>query len=169
MTFSGRRRFEPESVVSGAILRQIPLFVSRKASLNIRFFAGMMPLHFAKAAGDGARSPESSTLPASSFCQANKLKSFDVRRISSCKRKKALVPSPYRRGMFTPNIPSNEYVLSSILVVSRFAAHDIRCAMLYADGSVTHRASNKSLSMPVIVESCRAIVSRSLRNVHLAS
>ena len=48
------------------------------------------------------------------------------RMISSCNRRKADFPSPYRVGMLMLKIPSSEYAMSSSLVVSRIDAHESR-------------------------------------------
>jgi hypothetical protein len=53
-----------------------------------------------------------------------------VFRISSCSRRKARDPSPYRRGMLMSKMPSMQYAISSIRVVIRFDIQDIRFATL---------------------------------------
>jgi hypothetical protein len=49
--------------------------------------------------------------------------------ISSCSLIKALVPSPYSRGMLTSNIPIKQYAISSTRDASHVDAHRIRCAI----------------------------------------
>jgi len=45
-----------------------------------------------------------------------------------CSRVKAFLPSPYHSGMLTSKIPHRQYAISSTLVVSLRAAHDILLA-----------------------------------------
>ena len=67
--------------------------------------------------------------------------------ISSCSRVNARRPSPYITGMLTPKIPIREYASSSILVVSRSDAHEMRRAA-GIDWSLTSDRRT-SMSMPV--------------------
>lgn len=45
-----------------------------------------------------------------------------------CSRVKAFLPSPYYSGMLTSKIPHRQYAMSSTLIVSLRAAHDILLA-----------------------------------------
>src|SRR5258708_7535760 len=76
--------------------------------------------------GEGASMPHISSLDV----QANMDSSSDFLMISIWSRRNAFLPSPYKSGIFTSNIPSKQYATSSRLVVRRLDAQLILVATL---------------------------------------
>ena len=105
-----------------------------------------------KAEGDGAKRHELLSESSPQLTHAKSVVSTDCLMISSCRRWKALRPSPYRVGIWIPNKPRRQYASSSTRVVLRSPNHDIRWEMLV----VVWLSSRRSTSAGIPVVSSRS-------------
>lgn len=109
----------------------------------------------------------------SGFCDRGHLHtrmdwSPDFLSTSSCSRRKALLPSPYRIGMFMPKMPISEYAVSSGLAVSLCAIQPIlvatfsRCSSVvilrsfFGSGCNRNDSSIPVISLIVAASECRS-------------
>ena len=74
--------------------------------------------------------------------------------ISSWRRWNAIWPSPYSGGIAMPKRPIRQYARSSTRVVSRFAAHDMRCATLKSASG--RRSVSTARGIAVSISRCAA-------------